>query len=133
MPYLAQKKARENSPACLVTMSWISLPHLFAPVLILQIVFLHKAIKQFLLQRLNAFIPVHGIMRAVHECILHYGTETKGFWKSHAVEDRAPPDDPLVNEPGGGMMPTWKSSSRHIASTIFSTTSCGSANTAAGS
>ncbi len=51
----------------------------------------------------------------------------------YAVEDRTPRVYPWLNEPGGGMLVEWKSSSPHTASIAYSTMWYGCANTAAGS
>ncbi len=56
---LVKKKAGERSPAFLVTIPPLSLlfHHLLAPVLVLQVVLLHKFIEHLFLHRLHAFIP----------------------------------------------------------------------------
>ena len=49
-----KKKAGERSPACLVTISSLSLLHLLAPVLILQVVLFHELVEHLLLRTRRA-------------------------------------------------------------------------------
>ena len=48
-----KKKAGESSPACLVIMPSLLFLHLRAPVLVLEIVFLHELVEHLLLCRLD--------------------------------------------------------------------------------